>query len=358
MEFTGKLNSNTIFSALYNMIISQQVFADNIAGTKSALVDKARVDGTLYGDTKLYYSSDVLKSEPWGNDAEATNLLKLYRPKAPKCQAITLDTFRQISLTTDSYLSKQAWGDEGAFSSFNSVMKGWIRDTKRIYDATTYNAFFGTCVATGAGQNITWTIDTTDGAPTEAQQIAEKLSDLIENMTDVSRDYNDYGFLRSYDEGSIKVIWNSSILHKIKKIDLPAIYHNDFMEKFSESLPSRYFGTVNASSGSTAASNTTIRSLIEQDVYLTADSSKANPIHVFAGDLLPNNCDYEENTTYTVDATVICKIVVKLPPYMSAFEVATSFYNAKSLTENNYLTWGHNTLAKFDNYPFITVKKA
>ena len=51
--FTGKLNSNEIFAALYNMIISQQVFADNIAGTKSDLVDMARVDGSMYGDTKL-----------------------------------------------------------------------------------------------------------------------------------------------------------------------------------------------------------------------------------------------------------------------------------------------------------------
>ena len=49
-EFAGKLNSNEIFAALYNMIISQQVFADNIAGTNAQLVDKARVDGSLYGD--------------------------------------------------------------------------------------------------------------------------------------------------------------------------------------------------------------------------------------------------------------------------------------------------------------------
>ena len=52
------------------MIISQEVFADNL-GKHQTLVDKARVDGGLFGDTKLYYSTDVLKSAPWGNDAEA-----------------------------------------------------------------------------------------------------------------------------------------------------------------------------------------------------------------------------------------------------------------------------------------------
>lgn len=61
--FNGQLRSNEIFSALYNMIISQEVFADNL-GKHQTLVDKARVDGSLFGDTKLYYSTDVLKSAP------------------------------------------------------------------------------------------------------------------------------------------------------------------------------------------------------------------------------------------------------------------------------------------------------
>lgn len=62
-NFNGQLRSNEIFSALYNMIISQEVFADNI-GQHQTLVDKARADGGLYGSTKLYYSTDVLSSTP------------------------------------------------------------------------------------------------------------------------------------------------------------------------------------------------------------------------------------------------------------------------------------------------------
>lgn len=60
--FNGTLNSNEIFAGMYNMIISQQVFADNIKGTKSDLVDMAKVDGSMYGDTKLYYATDALTS--------------------------------------------------------------------------------------------------------------------------------------------------------------------------------------------------------------------------------------------------------------------------------------------------------
>ena len=139
-NFTGQLRTNEIFSAIYNMIISQEVFGDNL-GKHQTLVDKARVDGGLYGDTKLYYATDVLKSTAWGNDAEASNLLALHRPAAPSCQAIVLDQFRQISLTVDEYLSKRAWGDEYAFSTFNGIMLGWIRETKKVYDGTLYNVF-------------------------------------------------------------------------------------------------------------------------------------------------------------------------------------------------------------------------
>ena len=98
-NWNGQLRPNEIYSALMNMLISQQVFADNIAGTNSKLMEANRVDGSLYGDSRLYYSSDVLVSRSWGNDAEAANLLKLHRPPAPECQAIVLDQFRQIALT-------------------------------------------------------------------------------------------------------------------------------------------------------------------------------------------------------------------------------------------------------------------
>ena len=152
--FTGTLNPNEIFAFIYNMIISQEVFADNIYDTKSTLADRSRVDGSLLGDSRLYYSTDVLKSFDWDDDAEAENLLKLHRPEAPECQEITIGKFRMIPLTVDNYLSKRAWGTEGAFSQFNSQILGWMRDTKRVYDATLFNSFVGTHIAEGSAQNI------------------------------------------------------------------------------------------------------------------------------------------------------------------------------------------------------------
>jgi len=353
--FTGKLNSNAIFSGIYNMIISQQVFADNIKGTHSKLVDAARTDGGLYGDTKLYYATDALKSAPWGKDAEALNLLALHRPESPKCQAITLDQFRQISLTVDNYLTKQAWATESAFSEFNSVMLGWIRDTKRVYDSTLYNAYIGTVEGEAAQatreiavSDVVGNAEGEEAAKLEAMAIAQGLADLFVEMGDVSRDFNDYGFLRSYDMSDLKVVWNSKVVNKIRKVDLPTIFHKEgLVDKFEEYvLPSRYFGFIKTESG---VSTGIERTLVEKDL--------SNGKHVFPGDILPTGEAYEANEAYEVDEDIICKVFVKLPPYMSAFEVGTSFFNPKSLTENHYLTWGYNTLEYLKNYPVITVHK-
>ena len=369
----GQLNTNEVFSPIYNMIISQYVFADNIKDTKSSLVDAARVDGSLYGDTKLYYDTDVLKSVTWGQDSEAANLLALHRPTAPKCQALTLDVFRQISLTVDDYLTKRAFSTPNAFSEFNSVMMGWIRNTKRVYDSTTYNTFIGTHETSEGNQTIEVDVAGARGNASseeeanrlEAQAIAQRVAKLITDLEDVTRDYNDYGYLRSYAADDFRYVWNTDWVEKITKLDLPTIFHKDILDKFGEyTLPARYFGTENVATGLVAdlvADGSTIRSLIEQDITLPDTSV----VHVFAGDLIPSGVtviDISEASpivypSYTQSNDIICKVVHKdATPYMSAFEVGTSFFNAKSLTTNHYLTFGHNTLEHLHGKPFITIK--
>lgn len=390
--FNGQLRSNEIFASLYNMIISQEVFADNIKGTFSSLVDKGRVDGSLYGDTKLYYSTDVLKSAPWGNDAEASNLLALHRPPAPDVQAIHLDIFRQISLTVDNYLSKRAWGTENAFSQFNSVMLGWIRDTKRVYDSTIYNSYIGTAESTATKGVISIGLSTAlsgltgeEKARVEAQTVAQEIANLFIGLRDITRDYNDYGNLRSVNEEDMTVVWNSKWVNKITKIDLPTIFHKDgLMDKFAEEvLPSRYFGDLldstladasvyDADTNATgmftkSGSNYTIvntgstaykvKSLIETDYTVSGTTT-----HVFPGDTIPVGAVLKITSStvpfaYIENENKICVVMHKRSvPYMSAFEVGTSFFNPKSLTENHYLTFGHNTLEYLKNYPFIVVK--
>lgn len=396
--FNGNLNSNEIFSAIYNMIISQQVFADNIKGTYGQLLDKVKVDGSLYGDTKLFYATDVLKSNAWNNDSEAANLLTLYRPDSPKCQAITLDKFRQIRLTVDNYLSKRAWGTEGAFGDFQSVMLGWITETKRVYESTLINSYVGTVETAATRNTVEVDLQTTSGHPLynltgvekeqmEAMLIAQAMADLFVDMKDISTDFNDYKFLRSYDLNDLYVVWNAKYVNKIRKIDLPTIFHKDgLMDKFEEViLPARYFGEVITSSNISSYSDATpttgkpinsttgaytpgvnhangcVRSLVEKDLTVSTTA-----YHVFPGDELPAGATIIASTgqflpgeIYFEEADdIICKVVHKdAIKFMSAFEVGTSFFNPRSLTETHFLTWGYSDPDYLRNYPIVAVKK-
>lgn len=365
-QFLGQLRPNEIFAALYNMIISQRVFADNISSTQSELVNMSKVDGTLYGDTKLFYSTDILGSDEWGNDAEAENLLALHRPQAPDVQAITIDNFRQISLTVDDYLSKRAWGDAAAFGQFMAVMQGWIGETKDVYEAKMFNTFIGTNVAEGTKQNITKTLPTDANAEAQArmqaQAIARDLANLYVDLADASRDYNDNGNYRSFSKEDMVVVWNSEYVNEITKMDVPTIFHKDgLVDGFKYVLPAKYFGNVKTTGATipSGSANLTIRSLVEKDYNTVApsDPSYVKSLHIFPGDLIPAGQAYEAYEAYEEDSTIVFKMYHKdAVPFMSAFEVGTSFFNAKSLTENRYLTWGYSTLENLDNYPFITYK--
>ena len=376
-NYNGALNPNSVYNLIFNMIISQEVFAD-IKDTKSSLVDEARVDGSKYGDTKLYYDTDVLETYAWGLPAdEASKLLELNLPDSPQCQAITMDVFRQIRLSTEKYRTKQAWMDENAFTQFNSIMLGWIRNTKKVYDSTTYNTAIGTFETNEGKQTVLITLPTDANNKEaenrlQAQTIATKVADVLVDLEDVSREYNDYENLKSFTSDEFRYVWNSSYVNKINKLDLPTIFHKDFIDKFAEyTLPARYFGEVGVvnSQSATTADGLLIRSLIEQDVTLVEEMTfkgktlnAGDTLHLFAGDIIPKGIVVASTTQvlvpfYTEDSKVILKIVHKRDfPYMSGFEVATEFVNPRSHTSTNYLTYGHNTLTHLHSKPFITLK--
>lgn len=366
--YNGTLNINLVLGGVWNMIISQRVFADNVKGAYSKLLDASRVDGSMYGDQKLYYATNVLESHEWGGDSEAGNLLQVNRPPEPEVQAIVMDKFRQIDVTLDKYLTKQAWIDEGAFSSFNSVVLGWVRDTQFIHDATTYNSYVGTAESDVGLQQQEVEIPAGEN---EALIVAESLATLLVNLQDVSTEYNDYAFVRSYDEADLSVVWNAKCYTKIKKIDMPTIFHtDDLLNEFKQYvLPERYFGvpitSANVASYSAlvsasgnvykvASGVTTVRTLIERTY-----GSGSSKIHIFPGDSIPAGKTFGPGEAYVQDDSILFKIMHNNSiPYMSAFEVGTSFYNPRSLSENHYLTWGRNTLEYLKNYPLITARRS
>ena len=239
-----------------------------------------------------------------------------------------------------------------------------IRDTKKVYDATLVNSYLGTVATEATLGEVEVALSTIQADDVEAKNrlealtIGQTIADTLVLMNDVSRDFNDYKFLRSYETSDLVCVWNSKWVNKIRLVDLPTLFHKDgIIEKFAEkTLPSRYFGTINEEGGTTASSNTTVRSLVEKDYNTVAMSDKSyDPAkHIFPGDLLPNSTKYEANETYTVDEDVICKLVHKNAiKYMSAFEVGTSFFNPRSLTENHYLTFGYSYPEYLKNYPIV-----
>ena len=114
-------------------------------------------------------------------------------------------------------------------------------------------------------------------------------------------------------------------------------------------LPSRYFGDILTDSKTVGASDD-VRAMYEQEI--TVSGTK---YHLFAGDKFPVGAVVASGDGYTVNNKIIAKIVTKLPPYMSAFEVGTSFFNPRSLTESHYLTFGHNSLEHLYSSPFVRV---
>ena len=343
-NFIGQLKANEIFSTIYNMIISQRVFADPIAGGYDSLVDRARVDGSTYGSTKLFYSTDVLESYEFDPDSEdQLNVLATHRPVDPKVQAVVIEHFRQIPLTLDSYMTKRAFSTQSAFADFNGVLESWLNNTKRVEDMTSYNAFIGTNKTTIGEQDQTVALDGTN----DAQKIAEKVANILTELKDVSRDWNDHGFMRAYNPNDIVVVWNAKFYNQILKVDLPTIFHKDgLIDKFDEKnvLPAKYFGTleedeVDASAKTVRASKT-----------VSIDGTTYYGGEVITGGMVP------AKASYTEDGNVICKIMHRdSVPYMSGFEVTTNFVNGRNLSTNMYLTYGRNSLEHIKEYPYITL---
>lgn len=386
---TITLNQNKITAALFNMIISQRVFDNKVAST--TLADKFRVDGTLFGDTKLYHSFDIGSPEDWLDDAEASDLLKLNRNKSGKTQSITMGVYKIISVTVDQYLSKQAFMLEGTFAEYTSFLTGSLRKIKRVYDRSLINNKIGTLSPSTTRCDISivtpkgTTIEETNRL--EAQTIASRIRILKADLEDNNRDFNSLGYLRSYDPNEFIAVWNVDFSSKITKLDLPTIFHKDINEKggFEEyELPSKWFGTpVNAdlTLPSNKPAKVTHRIAVSgwydvingTNVELVSKPTK-DTVFLWAGDEVPyvgqSYIDSVRGVTvkvvstklpkeycYVVDSSIAFMLVHKDSlPFMSGFETGTEFWNSRSLTTNHYLIFGHNNLEYLEEYPRIRVK--
>lgn len=354
-----RLNQNEVYATLANLIISVQTFADKFKGLDNSLVDKAKVDANLYGDKKLYVSVHAPDVYAWPdvNDGnQGGNVLKPEWGKAPEVQELTLDTFKQVGITTSEYMSKRAFGTPESFSQFNSVMLGLTSKAKRVYEHTTYNTYIGTAESEEADQNVEITLpvdENIDAMNTEAtnrihaQTIATEIADIMTTLKDVN-EMNDLGILDAYDVDDLIIVWNADWVNKIKKTDLPTIYRADkVFNDFKYVLPAFYFGTINTETATTLTNPT--RRALKAGVY--------DGTYHRAGQEAQAGAEFGAGTSYDPDATIVCKIMHKdSVPMLAGFETMTSFFNGKRLDTTQWLTFGHSDLAYLKNYPFITVR--
>lgn len=359
------LNANEVYSSLSNMIISQTVWADNIK-RPGKLIDRFRKEGSMYGDTKLFYAVDSLGVHIWPDTNRKTTsslLSKDYAPD-PNVESIKIDQFRQIRLTTESVLSRRAWMSEGVFGDFQSVLIGMMTEAKQAYEDTLFDAFVGTVPGVSVtGNTVTLLSGAADGIDIEAEmrvnaaRISEVLENLMDDLEEYSKSYNALGYLRSYSPSDFVVVFNNKYKNLVKYGALPTIFNEAGIKSVFETakLNHKFIGTISSATTSVAGA----RKL--QPGWL---SISGTPTYFRAGDVVPTGTTVPANSTYintTFKATgdVICKLVHKdAIEYDSAFTTQTEFWNARDLDTNHYVTFGHNTLKALQSKPIIEIKVA
>lgn len=357
---TGTLTRNQVKSWMYNQIISIMTFIDNVGTDFDELVNKFRVDGSKYGDKKQYISLELPKVSDFVMDSEeALNVLKTHRTQG-KLEEITLDTFKRVALTSDSYITPLAFGNEGAFAQYNSALLATMREAKKVYDSLTFDVALGCAKSSIGDQTRTITFTTVSG-DTEAtnrlhaQAIAKELADIQVALKYPSTKYNDFGYLRSYNLSDFVIVFNSDELNKIVYMDKPTIYNDGFFSELGKySMPPEFFGTIKTTGGTVGASDN-LYAYKQKEYTISGQAVEVRP-----GEKLPVGAAYEAGDAYTVDANVLFKVVHKdALPFMSALELGTQFVNAGNANStNSYLFWGHNTPERIKGVPLITVRSA
>ena len=366
--FNGQLNTGIVYNSMYNAIIAIYQIRQHYTDSYS-LVDRFRKEGSEYGDQLVYMTLDSIPVHDWTNDAEAANLLALDRNKKQHEEKITLNVFKQIRLTTDAYMqTKQLWTSENGFSRFASLLLQTMENAKKVYEIKTFDVFVGTVQTTTGSQFATWDLET--GGPDATNdpegaarwygmKLAENLSNLMYNLRDVRRDWNDIGYEASYDIDEFQLLLPASVANKFKYNSLPTIYNNGPLKELFEDayvLPDIYFGEVVKVKG------TEIKADGTNDRFL--NSQFLGSTFYNAGDLIPKDTVIASTTAIVVPAyrpanSILLKLVHKEDcPYMSAYNVRSQFYNARSHTTNNYLTFAHNTLEHIGIFPLITIQTA
>ena len=390
-KFSGTLNTNEFYDRLFNAYRFMATLADELDGLDTSLANRFKFDGGAYNEKTVVSSMDILHS--YDTDLTDTNVLAPGEKVTPQQQELVVDKIRQIALYTDQYLTKRAWMTPEAFESFNTVVQSEINKTKNVYEQRLVDVFIGTTEAAmvnpytsasaGLGQSQEVSINASDSEDLRVRKVGKKIANILVDLQDSTRDFNDYGNMQSYKKDDLMIVWNADYLNEFNYVDLPVIFHKDGIINFvGEKKPGKYFGKkITASNYSSYSAETPtagkpidsdtgaytpgvnhangiLRSTIAQDVIVGGTTYKLLP-----NDELPSGAIVYASSEikipcYIEDPTIICKIFhkdgVKFP---TGFETSTEFFNAKNLSTNRYLTWMFGYPQYLMDRPFITLRE-
>lgn len=365
--FDGTLNSNEIYNALFNVKILFQKFAPNTVRRDEivSLLDKAV---GMYGDTGIMQGMDIQGTYEFTMDAEAPKLLAINRNKTQKVEKFSISNWRQTDVTNDAYISKRAFLDEGSFAMFNGYLVSTLSKAMDAFESGFVKSSVGTYTSPNPNTTIEVKMPASDGTEAterlRASAIRKAILDLQDDLKDNQRKYNGYNFYASYDWRDFTPVFSSKYVNEINAQALYSTFNPEYLKSAngSRKWTPKWFGTPNAESGNTGASNTTIYSLIEinsdgsDNFPLTQQQLTAGVYRLFPGDLLPNSFAYEANTTYTRNDKVIAKVFApEYVYYMTGYEQGESFYNPRSATTNHYQRKGYSPVQVSKFAPYITL---
>ena len=396
--FSNTLNVNEWDSALYN---AYKIMGckDNLEDLDMGLVSAITEEGGKFQDKNQYSFINVVSTREW--DPTDTNVLAFEERPEVKQQEIVVKNKRQVAITKSFFLDKRAWGSPDAYAQYIGLVDSQVSKAKKVYDQKFVNVGVGTLESNVGAQQQTvklYAVGETDTAKDieaknrmNAQLIAEKVTHIKNLLRDPNSDFNDLGFLDSFGDAKMTVLWNEEFLNSIHMLDLPTTYNDKYFDFNGRQMLAKYLASGTSAAGT--ADGATHRAFNEYKIpvktngeYIAA-ASAAKYVVVRPGDLLPkgtpivargteestatmatsykiwnktvnlNVTVYESVHAYQPNPKIICKILsFDALKFISSFQSDGTFMNYKSNTENIYSTFLFSDVEYLGGYPLVTLK--
>jgi len=387
---------------------------DNLTEIDNSLVSAITEEGGKFHDKNQYTFIDCVTSRVY--DPTNSNVLEAEEIPASTQQQIRVDNIRQIAITTDLLgLTGRAWGDEGSFGQYKNLVVSQVEKCKKVYDHKKVNVGIGTLESSVGKQSQTVTLydaevgdtakDTEAKNRMNAQLIAKKITDIKAELREPSNDYTDIGYLDTFDDKKMTVVWNQNWLSTINLLDVPTVYNDNYFDFNGKQLLAEFMGTKVNTTGT--ADGSTHRALDEYKIPVWSEDETGEGATALKGDykssatateykvvrpgeLLPkgtpivalatalttkdnfqtsytrlgktiyrNVSVYDTVHAYVPDSTIICKILAlgEGVKYLSGLRSSGEFQNFKNNTSNYYTTFCYSEVEALGGYPVITIRK-